>query len=67
MYIFYFSEEVEVPNYCKVEPVINIRMLFRNIDNYFLVMLRGKGPAQTRGKLYLAVDDLTVREGQCDD
>ena len=50
-----------------VEPVINIKMLFRNIDNYFLVMLRGKGPAQTRGKLYLAVDDLTVREGQCDD
>ncbi|XP_023342239.1 peptidase inhibitor 16 [Eurytemora carolleeae] len=46
---------------------IRAQVTYRNIDNYFLVMLRGKGPAQTRGKLYLAVDDLTVREGQCDD
>ena len=45
----------------------NQNVFLRNIENYFLVMLRGRGPTKARGQLVLAVDDLTVTTGQCDD
>ncbi len=40
--------------------------IFRNIDNYFLVMLKSAGPSERTARMYLALDDVIIREGACD-
>lgn len=45
---------------------IRAQVTYRNIDNYFLVMFRSHGPATASGRLYLAIDDVTITAGKCD-
>jgi hypothetical protein len=40
-------------------------LLKRNIENYFLVMFRCQGPPSSPGRLYLAVDDVSITSGKC--
>jgi len=45
---------------------IRAQITYRNIDNYFLVMLKSAGPPERRARMYLAIDDVTIRNGACD-
>jgi len=45
---------------------IRAQITYRNIDNYFLVMLKSAGPPQRSSRMYLALDDVTIREGECE-
>ena len=38
---------------------------FRNVENSFILLFRGGGPATKADYLYLAVDDVRVEEGKC--
>jgi len=44
---------------------IRAQVTFRNIDNYFLVMFKSKGPSRLETELQLAVDDVNITEGAC--
>jgi len=45
---------------------IRAQITYRNIDNYFLVMLKSAGPSERTARMYLALDDVIIREGACD-
>ena len=40
-------------------------ILFRNIGNYFLVMMKTSGPKNILGRILIAIDDVTITEGSC--
>lgn len=44
---------------------IRAQITFRNVDNYFLIMMKSTGPGSLLGRNYLAIDDVTVNEGVC--
>jgi len=44
---------------------IRAQVTFRNIENYFLVMMRSQGPRNQRGLLQLAIDDVVISAGVC--
>jgi len=42
---------------------IRAQVTFRNIENFFLMMVKSEGP--NKGQLHLAIDDITVTQGVC--
>jgi len=45
---------------------VRAQVTYRNIENYFLVMIKSSGPKEKRADLYLAIDDVHITEGKCD-
>ena len=46
-------------------PWLQAEITFRNVDNVFLLLFRTGGPATRNDALYLAVDDVIVTSGLC--
>jgi len=44
---------------------IRAQVTYRNINNYFLVMLKSSGPQNLLARILLAIDDVTITEGSC--
>ena len=54
-----FKDSPEVTSWIQAE------ITFRNVDNVFLLMFRTGGPTTRQDALYLAVDDVVVTSGRC--